>query len=296
MKAFLQNLYQIFILVFQSFISIICVVLFSSYYANNRIKSCIKYDKKSNECVVMGNGPSLKIFLENPFDETLKNKDVFAVNYFALTEFFELVKPNFYLMMDEDIYKLNATPFNDENKKNLDLISLLNKISWNMTMFVPYKFKKSPLIKLILNKNIKIVFFNSTPINGITFLENFFFKNNLGMPKPETVIIPSIFLAINLKYSRINLYGAEASWLKYLHVTDDNKVIVRLKHFYKGTESIAGHKTLNTLSSFLTTQVYCFESHMRLQKYSVYKSSKVLNYSPESYIDAYEKVKIEQHN
>ena len=291
MKSVLVKLYHSSHTVFQSLISIICVVLFSSHNANKQIKACIHDDKKNTECIIIGNGPSINNYLENSIDD-ISNKDTFVVNYFALTDFFKLVKPNFYLMMDKDIYTLNPTPFNNENKNNLELISILNKISWNMTIFAPNKFKNTPLIKAIFNKNVKIVYFNSTPINGIKFIENFFFKKNLGMPKPETVIIPAIFLAINLKYSCINLFGAEASWLKYLHVTDNNEVIVRLKHFYKNdSDSIQGHSTLSTLSTFLITQAHCFSSHMRLQEYSKYRSSQILNYTPESYIDAYKKVK-----
>jgi len=293
MKEILRKIHLKSVIFINSITSILSIFIFSSFKLNNHIKNQASTPKKSQEIFILGNGPSLNSFLEKNLNK-INEKDVLVVNYFALTSYFEFLKPSFYLMLDEDIYNFNPLIYNDYNKKNYELTSTFNKVSWNMTLFVPLKFKKSKLINLIKNENINIIFFNSTPVKGHRMVENFLYKTNLGMPKPETVTIPAIFLAINLKYTILNLHGVESSWLKDLKITHDNEVIVNLPHFYKGSESIAGHSTLKTLSAFLITQANCFSSHMRLQEYSIYNSCEIYNYTPESYIDAYKKVNLEE--
>ena len=96
------------------------------------------------------------------------------------------------------------------------------------------------------------------------------------------------------KYDIINLYGVEQSWLKHLSVTNDNQVNVGLPHFYTGPSDLGRHSTLDTLSTFLSTQVACFASHMRLAKYARYMGLKIRNHTPGFYIDAYERALSEE--
>ena len=76
----------------------------------------------------------------------------------------------------------------------------------------------------LTNSKLIIVPFNATPIKGITSVENFIFKRNLGMPTPETVVNATVFLAINMNFEIIHLYGVEQSWLKNLSISNDNSV------------------------------------------------------------------------
>lgn len=232
----------------------------------------------------MGNGPSLTSLFENNLDE-ISDKNIFAVNCFCLTNYFELVKPSFYVLLDPMIFEESVS----ENAKNHinELIAILNDISWQMVLFIPSKFNHSSLLKYFKNRKLIIVPFNSTPIHGITSLENYLFKRNFGMPMPQTVINATIFLAINMKFNIIHLYGVEQSWLKYLSVSNDNEVSVGLPHYYSGSDKTEENRTL---SEFLLSQAATFKSHMRLQKYAKYCGTRILNHTPGSYIDAYERV------
>ena len=233
----------------------------------------------------MGNGPSLTSLLEDPGDH-LVDKDIFVVNYFGLTDYFDLVRPNYYVILDDGMLNVDS-----RNKQAENLILKLNNVTWEMVICVPAHCIESELISSLKNDKLFIVGFNSTPVdNGITFIENFLYKLNLGMPFPQTVINAVIFLALNLKYDVINLYGVEQSWLRYLTVNSDNQVNVGLPHFYAGPSDLGRHSTLSTLSTFLLTQVFCFASHMRLGKYAEYRGLTILNHTPGSYIDAYQRV------
>jgi len=283
MKYILKKVYIFCIKTFNTFISLLSVLLFSSFSCNKSIKKCSNELRDFNECILMGNGPSLSAFLDNTNEEDLK-KYVFAVNFFCNTKYFEIIKPSLYTLLDPNIF---LSPNEISNFNVEELIIKFNKINWKMNLFLPNKFKKSFLVKRLINKNINRVFYNTTPIKGYKIFENWVFKKNLGMPEPQTVINAAIFLAINLKFNKIHLYGVEQSWLKYLTINDDNSISVGLSHFYKGSDKTGEDRTL---SEFLMSQVAVFESHMRLQEYSQNNKQLILNHTPGSYIDAYTRV------
>ena len=260
------------------------MLFFSSFQSNNMINQCRKKYKKFNECVIMGNGPSLSSFLENNFDETL-DKNILAVNFFCTSRYFERVKPSFYVLLDPSLFS-KPVPEGIGNQIK-ELTVKLNSISWPMVLFIPSRFKNSSLIQQLKNNCLMVIPFNSTPISGISVIENYFFKRNLGMPVPETVINASIFLAIALKFKSIHLYGVEQSWLKHLTVDSENKISVGLPHFYSGSDKTDEYRPL---SEFLFSQAKVFKSHMRLNEYAKFLGIRVINHTPGSYIDAYERI------
>ena len=282
MKNILKFIYNAYTKVFNSFVSFFSVFLFSSFNCNRKIKKCILKNKNYDECIILGNGPSINTLLENNSNDIYK-KDIFAVNFFCITKFFVKVKPNFYVLLDPFLFD-ESSPL---ASKIDQMINSLNSISWNMVIFIPTNFSNSSFFAKINNKKLTIIPFNSTPVEGVKQLENFFFQRNLGMPMPQTVINAAIFLAINLKFKNIHLYGVEQSWLKYLTVNNDNKISVGLHHFYNGSDETDENRTL---SEFLLSQVSVFRSHMRLKEYAISNKIHIFNHTPGSYIDAYDRI------
>jgi hypothetical protein len=291
-KNYLKDIYLFVSLLLNTSVSVFSVLLFSSFGVNKKMSKCVKKYRKSSECVVLGNGPSITSLFEQKRN-SLYGKDIFAVNYFCLTNYFDMVKPKFYVILDPDLFTDDL--LGNENTRVDELIAKLNSVTWEMVIFVPVKFKNRRLTASFTNNKLIVISFNSTPIKGLECIENLLFKLNLGMPIPMTVINAVIFLAVNLKYDIVNLYGVEQSWLKHLHVTNDNQVNVGLPHFYGGPDDLGRHSTLNTLSGFLYTQATCFASHMRTEEYSKYNGRRILNHTPGSYIDAYERAVDEQN-
>lgn len=268
-------------------ISFLSVIIFSSFKVDKEIEKCTKNFKRQNECIILGNGPSINDLFENQYNY-LNNKDVFAVNYFCLTDYFIKIKPRFYVLLDADVFEMKF--YKEYGDLPAKLLHKLNKIDWDMIVFIPSHFSKSKLIRSLINKKIKVVEINATPIPPtFEFIENSLFKLNLGMPSPQTVINAVIFIAINMKYNSINLFGVEQSWLKDLYVNENNEVNVGLPHFYGGPKKLLRHSSLINLSTFLRTQALCFDSHLRLEKYSKYLELNIINHTPNSYIDAYER-------
>jgi len=286
MKYVLLETYNFSKKTFNTLVSVLSVLFFSSFTCHRGIEKCKKRQKSHDECIVMGNGPSLSDFLDNNINETAQ-KQMFAVNFFCNSHYFEQIKPSLYILLDPNLF---SSPYKNSLKKNIEeLITRFNKISWEMNLFLPYKAKKSSFTKQINNKNINIIFFNNTPVEGFRLIEDLLFKRNLGMPMPQTVINAAIFIALNLRFKVVHLCGVEQSWLKYLSISNNNEVRVGLNHFYKGSDKTGENRTL---SEFLLSQVAVFKSHMRLQEYSCKNGLLILNHTPGSYIDAYKRASI----
>ena len=113
----------------QTILSLIRILLVSKWG--------LKKAKKSgqNNLVILGNGPSLKEFVQGHLS-FLENKAVVVVNFFARTEFFEIIKPDYYVIISPEY-------FLDEEKKEfaedrvLTFKTLANKTQWPMELIVP---------------------------------------------------------------------------------------------------------------------------------------------------------------
>lgn len=108
----------------------------------------------------------------------------------------------------------------------------------------------------------------------------------LGITTPESVIISSIAISINLGYSKVSLIGVEHSWVKEIEVDTQNRVSYTLRHFYKGDKV---YPSSYTVSEFMSSQHRLFLSHEKIAQYAQFKGVKVINLTKNSLIDAYER-------
>ena len=296
---------QIFVEDFtQSILSVLKILLFSKF--------SIKLPKaQQKDCVILGNGPSLNDFI-NESSSFIENKALFCVNFFARTDYYEQVKPQYYIITSPEYFVgEKKEDWTEDRLKTFQLIA--EKTSWPLEFNAPRLAKKSTAWREILsaNKNITIRYFNNTPIEGFRSLKHWAFKNNLGMPRPHNVLIPSILLGINMNFENIYITGADHSWTKELFVTEGNEVLLSQKHFYdKQAESEAIGKNKNTpqpmykggsrdkrkLHEVLMKFVYSFKSYWELQEYAQSSNVKIHNITPGSFIDAFPRLNLNDHD
>jgi len=285
--------FQIFIEeLVNTILTILKIFLFSKYFV--KIKSC---ENRNNECVILGNGPSLTDSIENK-RHTLSGKDIFCVNRFATSDYFDVIKPVFYIITAPEYWRDNV---DDQWKRRAEelLQTIKEKTNWQMSLLLPVESAKYNKIQNIIsgNKNITISYYNTTPVEGFRCSSHFFFNFNLGMPRPHNVLISSIFLAIRMNYKKIYLLGADHSWLSEIRVTDSNDVLVNQKHFYDKDSSEpkpmqkAG-RGKRKLHEVLVKFVYAFKGYFVLEEYSIYRQSKIYNATPNSFIDAFERIEL----
>lgn len=253
----------------------------------------LPYDKrKKDSCVILANGPSLSSALEEGMDR-LKGYDLFAVNLYPTTPYFEplppqflvVAAPEFFLPNVLDSYKAMANDFFDH---------ILHRTTQPLHLFFPklaagYKQWQE---KLGANTHISWSFYHSTPSEGFVSLVDWSISARRGMPRPHNVLIPSLVLALQMGYRQIYLMGADHSWLKDLWVNNDNRVMLKQKHFYdEHTAKAAPMYKLGRgerkLHEVLEKFQLSFKAYHLLQAYAEKRGVTIINLTPDSYIDAF---------
>lgn len=253
----------------------------------NYIKE-INFEKK--EIAILANGPSLLKDLNNFKD--IENKELCVVNNFSTSEYFEKFKPRIYVLTDPSYFMDNIRLKVDE-----DAWKKIRDVSWNIYLFIPfYAFK---LLKkrndiILFNSNIHIVPFHVNEYNGFDLLNNILYDYSLTMPKPQNVLIPCIFNAINLHFSKIYLLGVDHTWTEKLCVDNYNRVCFRNEHFYDNNlpqyepfldiygKQYKMHQILYDFSLM-------FKGYSTLNNYASKKGVKILNLTKGSFIDTFER-------
>ena len=248
-------------------------------------KSNVKLNKRFNEFAIdiLGNGPS---GITTYLDFKKVENELMCVNYFALTENFFLFKPSLYVLLDPVFF----TDIN--NKKNLKLTSTINRITWDMNLFIPSKYIKI-YRKVITNDHVKLKAIRINYLPGNNLFVYFLYKKNLAVPKFQNVIISCIYISLNYNVSQINLHGVESSEFTGFKVNEKNEVLLTTNHFY-------GHNVYNISKQgrvkpkefwkFLMNYVYMFKGYSEVSNYAEFLETKVINHTVDSFIDSFEKI------
>lgn len=246
------------------------------------------------DCVILGNGPSLKKSLSEQIG-FMEQKELFVVNSFAASEYYSKLKPKFYMLADQ-IY------WNEHLCRERDTVInlIVDKTKWMMYLFVPYFAKKARFFDRLVSKNnnIKLIYFNSIDVSGGNQIINrYLYKYNLAMPLIQNVLIGCIFMAINIGFEKIFLFGADHSW--HEDIVLDEKNVMFLKDSYNcfGTSNNLLPFLHPDGKSFRMDDLFLalsnmFKSHLILEDYSKFMGAKIYNASSRSYIDAYERISL----
>ena len=197
--------------------------------------------------------------------------------------FFYELKPKLYIVIDPGYFRNYQ-----QDKDAAIFIEKMKKVDWDMYLIVPFEFKRCKVADVIANSRIKYIYINLTPVDGIWGISKCLYKHNLGMPLPQNVLNAAIFCAINMGFKTIRVYGADHSWSKDVGVYKNNKVCYVENHFYDNEKSYHEMEGF-TISSFFLALSKAFDSHMKLRKYADNRGVKIINCTPESFIDAYER-------
>lgn len=239
--------------------------------------------------VILGNGPSLRKNLQEDMAR-LQRADTLAVNFAANSPEFRKLRPHYYVLADPHFFQKVDS---DENVKRL--IANLNAVDWPMMLLIPSSARGSE--RLFDNENVEVATFRFTAIEGFEWLENLLFSRRLGMPRPRNVMIPAIMIGMWLGYERIVLLGADHSWLSTLRVNDRNEVVSVQPHFYKEDEKeeqrIRSEYVSLPLDSVLESMMIAFRSYRRIRRFADGRGISIINATPDSMIDAFERGNLE---
>lgn len=247
--------------------------------------------RNSDELVILANGPSLNATVEQ-HPKFLSGKTLLVVNFCATSSMFERLKPELYLIADPLFWIV------DEKREKL-FGTLANKVTWPMYLFIPSRARVDKKWQPIIasNPNIKVVIYNTTPVEGFKALTYPVYAHGLGMPRPHNVLIPAISMALRMPFKKIYLAGADHSWLPEISVTDDNQVLMHQKHFYdRNTSKAQTVKQENLSTARLHTILYhmhvAFKSYFMLRDFAQHRGKEIINITPGSFIDAFDRMKL----
>lgn len=283
MQKFLTDL-------FNSIFSIVKVFILSHFFTHIKNKRTNK-----EEIIILANGPCLTQDLINNYTY-INSGTKLCVNFFALYEEYQKLKPEYYVLAAPEFWLPKPSKYFREKKETL-INFLVNKTDWNMIILIPYQAKSSDFVNRVSSNNrIEFLYYNNTPIEGLKFVSHLLFRLNLGMPRPHNVLIPSIFLSLNLGFKKIIIFGADHSWHEEIKIDETNTVTVNHEHFYDKSKvqmpmyKLEGEKYF--IHDIFRKLHFAFKGYFVLRDYAESLGAEVLNASSKSYIDAFKRIKI----
>jgi len=277
--------------IFQFILNLIIVIVKLPSHIKNR--KIVKLNNKGTLNII-GNGPSLKDDYLKLISEKNSESDYMAVNSFAVTDMYEIIKPSYYVICDPAFFSDEVIDKFSALQNNV-FTAINEKTKWNLTLFIhPNGQKHSPFISTMNNKNVSIHFINNIPIiDGSQKFNNFLFKYQLANPLFQNVLVAAIYIGIQLKYSTINIWGADHSWHEDFILGKDNIIYTPDKHFYDTEVNFTPHinaegKPIKVYEEF-TSLARVFKIYISLQLYSEYVNCKIINRSTKTWIDAFER-------
>ncbi|MDE5810858.1 MAG: hypothetical protein K2H61_00950 [Muribaculaceae bacterium] len=239
--------------------------------------------RPGSEIYILGNGPSLASALADHAPD-LAAKTTMAVNFFANTEAFRVIKPDYYILADPHFFRSGR-----EEPNVAALFEALGRVDWPMTLLVPFAAGRN--LPVGQSDNLKIVRYNALRGEGFRWLTHPLFRANRAMPRPRNVMIPAIMTAIGMGFERIKLLGADHSWTATLSVNDRNEVVSVQPHFYKDSDrELSRQRTEQMhrpLHQLLESFAISFRAYHEIADYATSRGITIVNLTPGSFIDAF---------
>lgn len=259
-----------------------------------------KLKEKTEKMILIGNGPSLNKSIELYKEEILKY-DRLVVNFFALSEQYEVLQPNFYLFVDPAFF---AIPESHKDSIGRLIDAIVNKTTWKMLICAPEGTENSPLVHAIQsNKNIKFVFFfnGDQKVGILTKYEAW--DGNLIAPPQQNSLNVGVYLALYWGYDETYLVGVDMSSLEDIRIDQETNELFSVDtHFYSNKEVYSDKKLSDvkrgrilsewTLHEYIYALGRMFEGFYELSEYAKYKGLKVYNSSEYSLINCFERKKL----
>jgi hypothetical protein len=248
-----------------------------------------KIDRKSEKCIVMGNGPSLLDSLEKN-QENLFMIDLIGVNFMAITPEYEKYKPSIYVVCDPFFWSENISE-EIMAKMKYFYSQLIKKTQWEIQLYMPHQAKNKKIESLLSqNTNINIYYYNKTKIECHKWLKHYLYSRQWGMPRAENVLVAAIMLAIYSDYKEIYIAGADSDYIRNFWIDEKNRLRIYDMHYYEGDNKdvIIPYR----IDEICISSYYMFKSYLDINQYAVYRNIKIYNTGLYSFIDAFEKKNI----
>lgn len=248
----------------------------------------------SKRMLILGNGPSLSEQMPKLIEQKVwEQGDLLAVNFFATSEEFSVLKPKYYVLSDPQFFRQAGRSERVEAMYK----ALAERVTWPMTLYVQYynpeKFDYAAAVGH--NPNIRIVRFHTTLFRGFRSVEFWCYRRGLGSGNFGTVVQNGEFIAMLLGYRTIELYGVDHTLLEGLMVDDNNRLCRTQSHYYDAEPASPKPIFVNattpprpyTMYTYLAETAELFRGHEVLAEYAREQGVQIINCTRGSMIDAY---------
>jgi len=269
--------------VYQSLISLVRV------FFRFRFRSDLNHINVSGtELVILANGPSLRQDLDNHAD-FFPGKQMMCVNQFVLSEDFERIKPQFYILLDIGFFVEKTIPRVAEVREQVKQ-ALIRKTTWPLMLFCPAEGRNSRFHRDITASGapVRFVFLNRTVVDGTRWMRHWLYRRQMGMPPPQNVLIGALMAGLGCHFSRIIILGADHSWHQGLEIGKDGKLVSAEHHFYdqKPWKVVIEHpETLQraTLHDYFFNLYRTFRSYHLIREFAESRGTTIINASSVTY-------------
>lgn len=248
--------------------------------------------KEGDKLVILGNGPSQKLFWENK--EKFKDYKILCMNEFPVfeKEKFISIKPDYYCAIDPVATNLEkAQKYSEEYydilKKKIELFN--NDITWDFG-YITW----SDADFIFDNRNIRKIGIPRIVCDKLSFDKKIkLFSKNMATVNCETVAELAVFFGITFGFEEICIFGVDCDF--QIHVDEKNEIKAAVFHSYSEKaeyRSIRGQLKNHYLYEIYEGYAILFKEFVLLRKYAEKRNVKVYNYNVESMVDAFEKKKI----
>jgi len=241
---------------------------------------------KGKRLIILANGPSLRDTIDSHAGP-LRSTPTMAVNFFANTPEFDLLRPPMYVLADPHF-------FTAAGQANVDgLWRRLAEDGRDIDIYVPVQYIAAARARIGADAAGRLRPFNCVGVEGFATFERMAYSRGMAMPRPRNVLIPAIMVALRAGYTEIYLTGADHSWMSTIRVTDGNEVVSVQPHFY--TDSGAETSRITTayrdirLHEVIYSFYTAFAAYHRIRRYADSCGARIYNATPGSFIDAFER-------
>ncbi|MCA1803230.1 MAG: DUF115 domain-containing protein, partial [Rhodothermaceae bacterium] len=215
----------------------------------------IPYNRNRDKCLILGNGPSLKEDLPDIMRKRDKY-DIMCVNHFPVSDLFFDIQPEYFIITDLAWW---SSKVNDTDRKKRDLVfDKLRDVTWPMQVLVSANSDLVFIKSKINNVNIRIDKSKSTGLfRPFDYRAFRLYDTGYFTPPVVNVLIFAIFCAIKAGYSKIEVYGADLSYLFLVDVDQSSNVLyIKNEHFYASGEKEIMYETAKKDSSGLKMSTF----------------------------------------
>lgn len=250
---------------------------------------------EGKKCMVMGNAPSLKLLLEKyQAGEVEITSDSLWVNLAPLNPLFYKIKPK-HLFWSDYVFVQDTPGSTETIRKMFDMMQ--ENVDWDLNIYLNTPWQKDNLRLIeysrLTNEKIHFVFLNRKFCDKLQpSWRHRLYKTGLFMPTEGTVVNTAVYVAILEGYKEIELYGSELSMFKDIEVGDDNQLYIVEKHFYDNDHRHVVHHDGGGKAythDYLHWVYVMLHSHYLLSQFAEYMGVRIINCTPNSMIDVYER-------